>query len=76
MTCGEWADRFLARYERQRKDSSYDTARSALSAFTKDFGIRPIGDITRLEAIDWVERAAAYRSPSSSPSSTPPWTPS
>jgi integrase len=63
LTCGEWAERFLARYQRDHKDSSYDTAKSALTAFTKDFGDRPIGDISRLEAMDWAERVAAYRLP-------------
>lgn len=63
LTCGEWAERFLARYRRDRKDSSYTAARSALTAFTKDFGDRPIGDISRIEAMDWAERVAAYRLP-------------
>jgi integrase len=62
MTCGEWADRFLARYERERKDSSADTACSALRRFTADFGDRPLagpGAITRIEAMDWAERVPA-----------------
>jgi Phage integrase, N-terminal SAM-like domain len=63
LTCGEWTERFLARYQHQRKDSSYDTASSALRAFSKDFGDRPIEDITRLEAMDWAEQVAAYRLP-------------
>lgn len=63
LTCNEWVERYLARYQRARKESSYDAARSALKAFTDDFGDRPIGDVTRLEAIDWAERTAAYRLP-------------
>jgi integrase len=63
LTCGEWAERFLARYRRDRKDSSYDTAKSALALFIDDFGDRPIVSITRLEAMDWAERVAAYRLP-------------
>jgi hypothetical protein len=76
LTCGGWAERFLARYERDRKDSSYDTAKSALSLFVEDFGERPIASIARLEAMDWAERVPATGSPSSSPSSTPRSTPS
>jgi hypothetical protein len=63
LTCGEWAERFLARYRRYCKDSSYDTAKSALARFTDDFGNGPIVSITRLEAIDWAEWVAAYRLP-------------
>jgi hypothetical protein len=51
------------RYRRYCKDSSYDTAKSALAGFTDDFGNGPIVSITRLEAIDWAERVAAYRLP-------------
>jgi hypothetical protein len=63
MTCGRWVDRFLARYERERKDSSYDTARSALARFRADFGDRPVASVTRHEAIDWAERVPASRVP-------------
>jgi integrase len=66
MTCGEWADRFLARYERERKDSSFDTARSALRRFKADFGDRPLagrGAITRIEAMDWAERVPPSKVP-------------
>jgi integrase len=63
MTCEEWADRFLARYERDRKDSSFDTARSALRRFTADFGDWPLGEISRIEAMDWAERVAPSKVP-------------
>jgi integrase len=63
LTCGEWAERFLARYQRDRKDSSYETASSALRLFINDFGEQPIVSVTRLEAMDWAERVAAYRLP-------------
>ena len=32
ITCREWTDRFLARYERDHKASSADTVRSALTS--------------------------------------------
>jgi len=67
MVCREWADRFLARYERERKDSSTDTARSALRRFSADFGDRPLDGITRIEAMDWAERVPAGGWRSSSP---------
>jgi integrase len=56
LFCGEWADRYLARYERDHKASSTDTARAALRRFRADFGERPLDSITRIEAIDWAER--------------------
>jgi len=55
ISCATFADRFLARYEREHKDSSYDTARSSLARFKADFGERPIASITRPEAIAWAE---------------------
>jgi hypothetical protein len=58
-------------YRRDCKDSSYDTGKSALARFTDDFGNGPIVSITRLEAIDWAERVAAYRLPVVSRFSTP-----
>jgi hypothetical protein len=54
-TCGEWADRWFGRYERDRKDSSADTARSALKRFRHDFADRPLDAITRIEAMDWAD---------------------
>jgi integrase len=55
ITCGEWADRYLVRYERDRKASSADTVRSALLRFKADFSDRPLDSITRIEALDWAE---------------------
>jgi integrase len=63
ITCGEWADRFLARYERDRKDSSADTARSALRRFIADFGDRPLDRIARIEAMDWADRVPPSKVP-------------
>jgi integrase len=63
MTVAEWVERFLARYERERKLSSYDTARGALRRFVADFGERRLDSITRLEAIEWAERVPPSRVP-------------
>jgi len=63
ITCADWAARFLARYQRERKDSSYDTARAGLKRFLAEFGDRPLDSITRLEAIDWAERVPRSRIP-------------
>jgi integrase len=56
ITCDEWTDRYLARYERSRKASSTEKTRQALRRFRKDFGEQLLGSISRIEAIDWVER--------------------
>jgi integrase len=56
MTCRVYAERYLARYERERKDSSYDTARQSLKRFLAEFGDHALGSIARHEAIDWSER--------------------
>jgi integrase len=56
LTCDEWAERFLARYERERKASSTDKTRAALRRFRADFGDRPLDSITRMEAMDWAAR--------------------
>jgi integrase len=53
ITCDEWADRYVAKYERERKASSLSTVIQALKAFRAEFGPRPIGTITSLEAEDW-----------------------
>lgn len=60
VTCDEWADRYLARYERlvregKRKASSLDTARLSLKAFRTEFGSRALGAITPVEAEDWAQ---------------------
>lgn len=64
MSCNEWADRHIARYERlarqrQMKSSSVDTARGLLKAFRAEFGERPIDSITPLEAEDWTQTVPA-----------------
>ena len=56
ITCDAWAERFLARYEREHKASSTDKTRVALRRFRADFGDRPLASITRIEALDWAER--------------------
>jgi integrase len=62
ITCRECVEQFLAAYERH-KNSSYDTARASLRRFVADFGDRPIGSITRPEAIDWANRVPPSRVP-------------
>jgi integrase len=55
ITCDEWADRWLAKRERDGgKASSLWTARQALGLFRERFGDRPIGSVDDLEAEDWV----------------------
>lgn len=63
ITCSEWVDRYLARYERDRKGSSYDTARSSLSRFKADFGDRPLASLERHKASEWAERVPPWRVP-------------
>jgi integrase len=63
LTCKEWTDRFLARYEREHKTSSFDTAKSSLKAFTAQFGDRTLDSISRIEAIDWAERLPPSKIP-------------
>lgn len=58
LTCGEWADRYIARYERlvqkgDRKASSLDTASRSLGAFRKQFADQPITAVEPVEAEDW-----------------------
>jgi hypothetical protein len=56
ITCDEWADRYLDRYQRDRKASSTDKTRSALRRFGADSGDRTLGSIARIEAMDLAER--------------------
>jgi integrase len=56
LTCSEWAERFLTRYRREHKESSYDAARSGLRRFLADFGDRLLRSINRPEAMDWADR--------------------
>ena len=52
---GEHVTRYLARYEREHKASSYTEARCHLTCFMQAFGERPLGSITRHQAIKWAE---------------------
>jgi integrase len=63
ITCAQWVDRYLVRYERERKGSSYNTAKSSLARFKADFGDRPLGSVERHEAIEWAERVPPSRVP-------------
>ena len=63
MTCDEWADRYLARYERKHKASSLDTARGSLQAFRAEFGARQIVSVTPVEAEDWAQTVPASSVP-------------
>jgi integrase len=56
LTVEQYAQRFLARYERTHKHSSYETAVARLKRLRADLGDRPLRSITRLEARDWIER--------------------
>ena len=62
-TCEAYVERFLAEYQREKKQSSFDTAQSALRAFVRDFGSRRLDSITRLEAKDWVAAGPSSRVP-------------
>lgn len=55
MTVEQWAVRFLARYEKTRKGSSFATVTQGLARFRADMGHRKLASIKRLEALDWVE---------------------
>jgi len=63
LTCREWVDRFLARYEREHKASSLVTMQAALKPFTAELGDRALDSISRIEAIDWSEKVAASTVP-------------
>jgi integrase len=63
ITCAGFVDQYLARYERERKDSSYDTARSSLARFKADFGSRMLASVARHEAIEWAESVPPSRVP-------------
>jgi integrase len=71
-TVNQWSDRFLSRMEsgalrtksgRRFKDSSIDTARSSLRALRDEFGHRPLGSISRVEAEDWAAKVAPSKLP-------------
>jgi len=63
ITWNEYIDRYLDRARVELKDSSYDTARSTLRAFRRDFGERVLGSITRTEAEDWAARVPPSKVP-------------
>lgn len=60
-TCDEYVDRYLADYERTKKDSSYDTQRDRLRRFRKDFAGRSL-DIARAEAKEWITGSGRWSS--------------
>lgn len=67
-TGGEWADRYIARYERlverqERKASSLDTAARSLAAFRATFGAQPISSIDPVEAEDWAATVPGWAVP-------------
>jgi integrase len=64
ITCDAWCDRYLAKVEREQKESSLSTARQALKRFREDFGDRPVGSIEDVDAEDWINTLP--------PSSVPP----
>lgn len=60
LTCDEWTDRYLARYERlvekrERKASSLSTVRGSLKAFREAFGARLVVSVEPVEAEDWAQ---------------------
>jgi integrase len=59
MTCEQWTQRYLARYERLNKVTSHQTAVQALKPFRKEFGSRPIAAIDFVEAEDWANTVPA-----------------
>jgi hypothetical protein len=75
VTVGEYIDRYLARYEREHKASSYTEARCQLTRFKREFADRVIGSIARHQAIEWADdkpgslvKARRHHAP------MPPWT--
>jgi integrase len=52
-TCRDFARFWLEGYAQRVKASSYDTARSSLRVFLRDFGERPLDAITHTEAERW-----------------------
>lgn len=54
-TGSELHDWFMDRYERDRKDSSVDTAKSALRGWLDDFGGREVDSIDHREAERWAQ---------------------
>lgn len=61
MTVDEFYDRFMADYERDRKQSSVSTVKRGLKAFRAEFGGRELRSITRTEAKDWARGAKLFQ---------------
>ncbi len=63
-TCEEYAERYLADYERRNRGSSHDTQTQRLSRFRADFADRAL-DLPRAELKDWIngEGLWAHRPP-------------
>lgn len=62
MTCDRYAEFWLEGYAQHAKDSSYDTASSALRRFISDFRGIPLGRLDRIAAERWA-RANRWRVP-------------
>lgn len=62
VTVDRYVAHWLEGYRERVKDSSYDTASSALRKFAADWRGIPLGRITRLEAEEWA-RANSWRVP-------------
>ena len=59
LSCDEWADRYLKRYERNNKPSSLATAHNCLRPFRTRFGHRLVTSITPTEAETWAQTVPA-----------------
>jgi integrase len=53
VTCDAYVDHWLEGYAQRAKDSSYETAESALSKFKTDWKGIPLAVVTRMEAEKW-----------------------
>lgn len=62
MTCDRYAEHWLEGYEGRVKQSSYDTAASALAKFIADFRGIPLAQLDRVQAEKWA-RKNAWRVP-------------
>jgi integrase len=63
MTCREWVDHYIARYERRNKRSSTDKVRASLKRFLAEIGDRPLASVERHEATVWAAQAPAAQVP-------------
>jgi len=55
-TCDEWVTFWLEGYADRVKASSYNTAESALSKFSRDFRGVPLGRVSRVSAEQWARQ--------------------